>query len=71
LLSLGAESFVFQFAIKNLKIKIHKTIILPVVMHECETCSLTLREGRRLRMSESRVLGRIFGQKRDEVLGEW
>jgi len=71
LLSFGAESFVFQFAIKNLKIKMYKTIIFPVVMRECETCSLTLREGRRLRMYENMVLGRIFGPKRVEVLGEW
>ena len=71
MLSFGAESFVFQFAIKNLKIKMYKTIIFPVVMCECETCSLTLREGRRLRMYENMVLGRIFGPKRVEVLGEW
>jgi hypothetical protein len=46
-------------------------IILPVVLYECETWSLTLREERRLRVSENRVLRRIFGPKRDEVLGEW
>jgi hypothetical protein len=56
---------------KNLNIKIHRTIILPVVVYGCETWSLTLKEGRRLRVFENRVLGRIFGPKRDEVTGEW
>jgi len=54
---------------KNLKIKIHRTIILPVVLHGCETWSLTLREERRLRVCENRALGRILGPKRDEVTG--
>jgi hypothetical protein len=65
------ESFVFQFAIQNLKIKIYKTKILPVVLYGCETWSLTLREERRLRVFENRVLRRIFGPKKDEVTGEW
>jgi hypothetical protein len=57
---------------KNLKIRIYKTIILPVVLYGCETwSSLTLREEHRLRVFENRVLRRIFGQKRDEVTGEW
>jgi len=56
---------------KNLKIKIYRTIILPVVFCGCETWSLTLREERRLRVFENRVLRRIFGPKRDEVTGEW
>jgi hypothetical protein len=56
---------------KNLKIRIYKTIILPVVLHGCETWSLTLREEHRLRVFENRVLRRIFGPKRDEVCGEW
>jgi hypothetical protein len=51
------------------KIKIYKTIILPVVLYRCETWSLTLREEQRLRMFENRVLRRIFGPKRDEVTG--
>jgi hypothetical protein len=46
-------------------------IILPVVLYGCETWSLTLREKHRLRVFENRVLRRIFGQKRDEVTGEW
>jgi len=56
---------------KNLKITIYRTIILPVVLNGCETWSLTLREERWLRTFENRVLGRIFGPKRDEVIGEW
>jgi len=50
-------------------IKIYRTIILPVVLCVCETWSLTLREERRLRVFENRVLRRIFGPKRDEVIG--
>jgi hypothetical protein len=55
---------------KNLKIRIHKTIILPVVLYGCQTWSLALREEHRLRVFENRVLRRIFGPKRDEVTGE-
>ena len=54
---------------KNLNIKISRTIIFPVVLYGCETWSLTLREERRLRMFENRVLRRIFGPKRDDVTG--
>jgi hypothetical protein len=56
---------------KNLKIKIYSTTILPVVLYEYETWSLTLREKRRLKVFENRVLRRVFGPKRDEVTGEW
>jgi len=56
---------------KNMKIKIHRIIILPVVLHGCETWSFILREERRLRVFENRVLRRIFGPKRYEVTGEW
>jgi hypothetical protein len=56
---------------KNVKIRIYKTVILPVVLYGCETWSLTLREEHRLRMFENRVLRRIFGLKRDVVTGEW
>jgi hypothetical protein len=56
---------------RNAKVKIHKTIILPVVLYRCETWSLTLREEHRLRVFENKVLRRIFGPKRDEVTGEW
>jgi hypothetical protein len=51
---------------KNLKIKIYKTVILPVVLYGCKTWSLTLREKQRLRVSENRVLRKIFGPKREE-----
>jgi hypothetical protein len=54
-----------------MKIKIDRTVILPVVLCGCETWSLTLREERRLRVFENRVLRRIFVPKRDEVTGEW
>jgi hypothetical protein len=57
---------------KNLKIKIYNiTIILPVVLYGCETWSLTFREEYWLRVFENRVVGRIFGTKRDKVTGEW
>jgi hypothetical protein len=42
-----------------------------VVLYGCETWSLNLREEHRLRVFENRVLRRIFGLKRDEVMGEW
>ena len=71
MLSFGAESFVFQFAIQKLKIKVYITIILPVVLYGCEIRSLTLREEHRLRVFENRVLRRVFGPRRDEVTGEW
>ena len=54
---------------KNLKIKTYRIIILPVVLYGCVTWSLILREDRRLRVFENRVL-RIFGPNRDEVRGE-
>ena len=50
---------------------IYRTIILPVVLYGYETWSLTLREERRLRVFENRVLRRVFGPKKDEVTGEW
>jgi hypothetical protein len=51
---------------KNTKIKIHRTVVLPVVLYGCETWSLTLRKERRLRVFANRAL-RIVGNKRDEV----
>jgi hypothetical protein len=56
---------------RNVKVKIYKTIILPVVLYGCETWSLTLREELRLRLFENRVLRRMFGTNRDEITGEW
>jgi hypothetical protein len=59
-----------QLLSRNVKVKIHKTI-LPVVLYGCEIWSLTLRKEHRLRVFENRVLRGIFGPKRDEVTGEW
>jgi len=56
---------------KSLKIKIYRSILLPVVLYGYDTCFFTLREERRLRVFENRVLRRIFGTKRNEVTGEW
>ncbi|KAJ4441711.1 hypothetical protein ANN_11569 [Periplaneta americana] len=56
---------------QNLKLRIYKTVILPVVHYGCETWTLTLREEHRLRVFENKVLRIIFGAKRDEVTGEW
>ncbi|KAJ4428164.1 hypothetical protein ANN_24179, partial [Periplaneta americana] len=56
---------------KNLKVRIYKTVILPVVLYGCETWTLTLREEQRLRVFENKVLRKIFGTKRNEVTGEW
>jgi len=56
---------------KNIKIKIYRTIILPVVLYGFDTWSFTMREERRLRMFENRVLRGIFGPNRDEITGEW
>jgi hypothetical protein len=54
---------------RHVKVKIYKNIILTVVLYECETWSLTLRDEHRLKVFENRVLMRIFGAKRDEVTG--
>jgi hypothetical protein len=64
-LSFGAEYCVFQFISKYIKIEICINIILPVVVYGCETRSLTLREERRMRVFENRVMRKIFGPKRD------
>jgi hypothetical protein len=61
----------FHLLSKNIKIRIYRTIILPVVLYGYKTWSLTLREEHRLRVFENRVLRRIFGPKRDEVTGGW
>jgi hypothetical protein len=56
---------------QNIKIKIYRTVILPIVVYGCETWSLTLKEGHRLWVCENRVLKKIFGPKRDGITGEW
>jgi hypothetical protein len=60
-----------RLLLKKIKMRIYKTIILPVVLYGCEIWSLTLREEHRLRVFENRVLRKIFGPKKDEVTGEW
>jgi len=61
----------FRLLSKNLKIKIYRNIILPVLLYGCEAWSLTLRVERKLRVFENMVLRRIFGPRRVEVTGEW
>ena len=51
-----------------MKIKIYRGLILPFVLYGYETWSLTLREECMLRVFENRMLRRIFGPKRDEVI---
>jgi hypothetical protein len=60
----------YRLLSKNLKIKTYRTIISTVVLYGCETWSLTLREERKLRVFENRVLRKVFAPKRDEVTGE-
>jgi len=62
--NLLSSSLLFEY----MKIKIYRTKILPVLLYGCVTWSLTLREDRKLRVFENRVLRRIFGPKRDEVI---
>ena len=72
MLSFGAESFVLQLLSTNIKyIYIYRNVILPVVLYGYETWSLTFREECRLRVFENRVLRKILGSKRGEVVGEW
>jgi hypothetical protein len=56
---------------KNLAINVNKNMVLSVALYGCKTWSLTLREDRKIRVFENRVLRGIFGPKRDEVTGEW
>jgi hypothetical protein len=56
---------------RNVKVKIYKTIILPVVLYGCNTLSLTLREEHRPKVFENKVLRGIFRSTRDEVTGKW
>jgi len=56
---------------KNVKIKIYRSVISPVVLYGCENWTLALREERKLRVFENMVLRRIFGPRSDEVTGDW
>ena len=58
-----------SFLSKGIKIKVHRTLIVPVVLCGCAAWSLTLREERKLKVFENRVLRQILGLKRDEVIG--
>jgi hypothetical protein len=71
LLPFSPEPSVFSSVVKNIKIRIYKTIILPAVLYGRKTLSPTLREEHRLRVFENKVLRRILGPKRDEVTGGW
>jgi hypothetical protein len=70
LLPCGQSLWSSRLLSKKVKVKIYKTTILPVVLYGCETWPLVLRDEHRLRVFENRVLSRIFGPKRDEVMGE-
>jgi hypothetical protein len=70
LLLFSPKYFSSRLISRNLKIKIYKTVILPVVLYRCETWSLSLGEVHRLRVFESRVLRKIFGPKSEED-GSW
>jgi len=65
----GPESFVFQFVIQNLKIKVSRTIFLAAVFYKHQ--NVLLREEHMMRVFENRVLRKLFGTERDEVIGEW
>jgi len=71
LLSFSAEFLSSTVLSTNLKIKVYRTIILPVVLYGHETPSLILGEEHKLRVFEKRVLRKIFRPKRDEVTWEW
>jgi hypothetical protein len=63
--------FLSSSLLSKMKFKIHRNIILPFALYECGTWSLTLREDRSLKVFENRVLRKIFGPKRNEVIWEW
>jgi hypothetical protein len=56
---------------KNVNIRIYKSITLPGVLYGCETWSITLKEIYEMGVFENRVLKRIFGQRRNEIIGWW
>jgi hypothetical protein len=71
LLPLGSQPSVLPLLSRNVKFKMYKTIIPPVVLCGCETWPVTIRGEHRLRVFENRVLGGIFGPMRGEVTGEF
>lgn len=56
---------------RKLKLKIYRTVILPVILYGCESWSTTLADEHKLRVFENKVLRKIYGPKRDEMTGEW
>jgi hypothetical protein len=68
---LNSGNACYRLLSRNVKIRIYKTVVLPVVLYGCEIWSLTLREEHRLRVFGDRVLRRIFGPKRDELTEAW
>jgi hypothetical protein len=62
---------IIKATVSNLRIKIYRIIILPVVLYGCKTWLVKLREERRLRVNKNSLLWRVFGPKREEVTGEW
>jgi hypothetical protein len=71
LLPCNPKTSIFPSTVKNVRIRICKTIIFPAVLYGCKPWSLTLREEHRLRVFENRVLIRIFGLKRGEGMEGW
>jgi hypothetical protein len=73
LLPFNPEPFVISSTAKKYKkkMRMYKTIILPLVLYGCDTWSLTLKEEHKLRVFENSVLRRIFGPKRDDMTGRW
>ena len=55
----------------KLKVNTYKSTILPIILHGCETSSLTLRDEHRLRVFGNKVNRKTFGAKRDDITGEW
>jgi hypothetical protein len=68
MLPIGPEPSVFSSAAKKCKVRIYNTMILPMVLCWCESRSLTLKKQHRLRVFQERLLRRIFGPKRDQVM---
>jgi hypothetical protein len=62
MLPFGPETLSFRLLSRNVKVRIYKTVMLPVILYECETLSLTIREECRLRVFENRLLRKIFGK---------
>jgi hypothetical protein len=70
LATIQCRTFCFSSAFQR-RIRAYKNIIFIVVLYGCETWSLILREEHRLRVFEKRMLRRIFGPKKDGVMGGW